>query len=263
MTAAAARKPRLGHATPRVIGHRGAAGLAPENTPVSFRKAAELGVHWVEFDVHLTADGIPIVIHDDTVNRTSDGKGDVAALSLAALTALDAGAWYGEAFRGERIPTLEATIALLAKLGLGAIVEIKPSPGTAAATAEAAVRVLLKRWPDSLPPPIVSSFEREALERARAVAPGIARSLLVGKIPGDWQRDVDRLGCAALHANQRGLKAADVASVTGAGVPLFTYTVNTAKRAAELFSWGVAAVFTDRPDLVLPVADEARLGLTR
>jgi glycerophosphoryl diester phosphodiesterase len=257
MTAAAARKPRPGHTTPRVIGHRGAAGLAPENTPVSFRKAAELGVGWVEFDVHLSADGVPIVIHDDTLNRTTSGKGDVATLPVAALQELDAGAWFGKEFRGERVPTLEATITLLGKLGLGAIVEIKPSPGHAEATAEAAVRLLLKRWPDHLPPPMVSSFEQEALERARMVAPGIARALLVGKISDDWQRDVDRLGCAALHANQRGLKAAEVAEVTGAGVPLFSYTVNSPKRAKELFSWGVAAIFSDRPDLVLPVAATA------
>ena len=72
MTASAARKSKPGHALPRVIGHRGACGLAPENTIASFRKAAELGVRWVEFDVHLSADGIPVVIHDDTVNRTTD-----------------------------------------------------------------------------------------------------------------------------------------------------------------------------------------------
>lgn len=259
MTASAARKSKPGHALPRVIGHRGAAGLAPENTVASFRKAAEVGVRWVEFDVHLSADGVPVVIHDDTVDRTTGGRGAVASLTLAELQALDAGAWFDPRFEGERVPTLEATVALLGKLGLGAVVEIKPSPGLAAATAEAAVRLLLRCWPDHLPPPMVSSFERAALERAHEVAPGIARALLVGRIRSGWEREVDRLGCAALHADQRRLDAATVATVTRAGLPLFAYTVNDPARAAALFEYGVAAVFSDRPDLLEPVANAASL----
>jgi glycerophosphoryl diester phosphodiesterase len=257
MTASAARKSKPGHGPPRLIGHRGAAGLAPENTVASFRKAAELGVRWVEFDVHLSADGVPVVIHDDTVDRTTSGRGAIASLSLAELQVLDAGTWFDPRFEGERVPTLEAIVALLGKLGLGAVVEIKPSRGAEAATAEAAVRLLLKRWPDHLPPPMVSSFKLEAIERAHEVAPGIARALLVGRVRDGWQRDVDRLGCAALHADQRRLDAATVATVTRAGLPLFAYTVNDAARAAKLFEWGVAAVFSDRPDLIEPVARAA------
>ncbi len=246
MTAAAARKPRGPHAPPRVIGHRGAAGLAPENTLAGFRKAAEIGVGWVEFDVHLSADGVPVVIHDDTLDRTTSGKGPVAATSAAALEALG-------------VPTLAATVALLGKLGLGAVVEIKPSPGTEAATAEATLRLLLERWPDHLPAPMVSSFKRASLERAHRVAPGIARALLVEALPADWRAEVDRLGCAAVHMSHRKLDAAIAAEVTRAGLPLFAYTVNDAARAAELFRWGVAAVFSDRPDLLAKAAGEAGL----
>jgi len=254
MTAAAARKPRPAPAPPRLVGHRGAAGLAPENTPAGFRKAAELGVRWVEFDVHLSADGVPVIIHDDTADRTTDGKGEVSAKTLAELRSLDAGAWFSPDFRGERIPTLEETIALLGELGLGAVVEIKPSPGAEAATAEAAMRVLTATWPDHLPAPMVSSFKREALLRAQAVAPGIARALLVGAIPPDWRSEADRLGCAAVHADHRTLDADGVAAVTRAGLPLFAYTVNEASRASELFAWGVSAVFTNRPDLLAGTA---------
>ncbi|MGE5200763.1 MAG: glycerophosphodiester phosphodiesterase [Acidobacteriota bacterium] len=254
MTAAAARKPRHSHAPARVIGHRGAAGLAAENTPAAFRKAAAIGVRWVEFDVHLSADGVPVIIHDDTVERTTDGKGKVAALSLADLKRLDAGAWFGAGFRGERIPTLAEMLSLLRELDLGAVVEIKPSPGTEVATAEATLRMLLEQWPETLPPPMVSSFARESLERAHAVAPGIARGLLVRDLPKNWREEVDRLGCSAVHASQRGLVAETVAAVTRAGLPLFAYTVNDAARAAELFGWGVAAIFSDRPDLVLAAA---------
>ena len=259
MTASAARKSKPGHVLPRVIGHRGACGLAPENTVASFRKAAELGVRWVEFDVHLSADGIPVVIHDDTVNRTTSGRGKVAALTLKELQAFDAGTWFEPRFEAERVPTLETVVALLGRLGLGAVVEIKPSPGTEAVTAEAAACLLMQRWPDHLPPPMVSSFEVTALERAHEVAPGIARALLIDRVRGDWQHQVDRLGCSALHAGQSRLDAKTVASVTQAGLPLFAYTVNDPARAAELFRWGVAAVFSDRPDLIEPVAHAASL----
>ena len=254
MTAAAARRPRHALALPRVIGHRGASGLAPENTPASFRKSAELGVGWVEFDVHLTADGVPVVIHDDTVDRTTDGKGKVAALSLAELKRLDAGTWFDPGARGERIPTLAEMLNLLRELALGAVVEIKPSPGAEIATAEATVTLLREHWPQTLPPPLVSSFERAALERAHLVAPGVARGFLVRSLPQNWQDEVDRLGCSAVHVSHQGLRPEHVADVSRVGLPVFAYTVNDARRARELFSWGVAAVFSDRPDLVLPVA---------
>ena len=254
MTAAAARKPRFPHAPPRVIGHRGAAGLAPENTLAGFRKAAEIGVRWVEFDVHLSADGVPVVIHDDDLDRTTGGKGPMAALTAAALGALDAGSWFDAAYRGERVPTLAAVVALLGKLDLGAVVEIKPSRGAEAATAEATLHFLLDHWPDHLPPPMISSFKRAALERAHAVAPGIARALLAEALPAGWEAEIDRLGCAAVHLSHRKLDAATAETVTRAGLPLFAYTVNDAARAAELFRWGVTAVFSDRPDLLAGAA---------
>lgn len=247
MTAAVARKPKPGPLPPRVIGHRGAAALAPENTLAGFRKAAESGVRWVEFDVHLTADGVPVLLHDDTLERTTDGRGPVAGRSLGELRRLDAGTWFGAAFRGERVPTLEETIALLSVLGLGAVVEIKPSPGAEAATAEATVRLLLERWPGHLPPLLVSSFKRDALAQARMAAPTIARALLVRDIPADWRAQVDALGCSAVHASERRLDAAVVAEIGTIGLPVFAYTVNEVERARELLGWGVKSIFSDRP----------------
>jgi len=259
MTAAAARRPRPVDGLPRLIGHRGAADLAAENTEAGFRKAAALGARWVEFDVHLSADGVPVVIHDDTVDRTTDGKGAVAAFTLADLKRLDAGSWFGGTFKGERIPTLEETIALLDELELGAVVEIKPSPGREAATAEATVTMLAKRWPAHLPAPMVSSFQRSALVRAQETVPGIARALTVGALPADWRQAADRLGVSAIHADHRHLDRATVAMIGQAGLPLFAYTVNDAARAAELYRWGVLALFTNRPDLLAAAAREATI----
>jgi len=257
LTAAAARKVRTAaDRPPRLVGHRGAADLAPENTEASFRKAAALGVPWVEFDVHLSADGVPVVIHDDTVERTTDGKGEVAALTLAELKRLDAGLWFGAPYRGARIPTLEETIMLLGELKLGAVVEIKPSPGHEAATAEATVTMVRERWPAHLPAPMVSSFQRDALSRAQEVAPGIARALTVGALPPDWRRAVDRFGASAIHLDHRRLVQTQVDLIALAGLPLFAYTVNDAHRARELYRWGVASLFTNRPDLLAEAARE-------
>ena len=168
---------------PRVIGHRGAAGHAPENTLVSLEKAAALGVRWVEFDTKLSADGVPVVFHDDKLERTADGRGPVAEMPLAELLALDAGTWFGDGFAGEPVPTLGQAMATLARLGLGANVEIKASPGREAKTGDAVGEVLKSDWPETLPAPLISSFDAETLAAAGAAAAEIPRAFLVFKIP--------------------------------------------------------------------------------
>jgi len=239
---------------PPVIGHRGAAFSAPENTLAGFRRAAALGASWVEFDVRLAADGTCIVLHDDIVDRTTNGAGRADAMSFAELSRLDAGAWFDPAFAGERVPSLAETIEALAELGLGANIELKPSRGAEAATGRAVAELVAERWPPSLPPPLLSSFRPAALEAARQAAPGIARGLLVNATPPDWRRQVEALGCATLHCDHRKLLAAQAGEIRKAGLPLLAYTVNDAARAAELRGWGVVAVFTDRPDALLAAA---------
>ena len=119
---------------PRVIGHRGAAAYAPENTLAGFRKAKALGCHWVEFDVRLTGDSQPVLLHDDRLERTTNGRGGISGLQLAAVRRYDAGNWFHSSFAGERVPTLEEALLLLAELGLGANVELKAVRGREAAT---------------------------------------------------------------------------------------------------------------------------------
>ncbi len=239
---------------PHIIGHRGAAGRAPENTLAAFRVAKELGARWVEFDVRLSRDGRCILLHDDLIDRTTDGTGMAAGMSLDELASFDAGSWFDPRFAGEAIPTLEETIDLLAELGLGANVEIKPHPGTAAETAEAVCRVLTASWPASLPAPLVSSFTPEALETAHRVAPGIARGVLTSRVKEDWRRQADAIEAATIHCDHTHLTAARAREVRAAGYPLLTYTVNHAGRARELFGWGISAVFTDVPDEIAKVA---------
>jgi len=236
---------------PRVIGHRGACAYAPENTLASIRKAAALGARWVEFDVRLTGDGELVLMHDDTVARTTNGRGRILDLALNELQALDAGAWFGGAFAGERVPALAEAVALLAELGLGANIEIKTGKPEARATAEALGRTLAAHWPARAPAPLVSSFEIAALEAMQAAAPQWPRGLLLQKLAGDWRGLLDRLGAATLNLDHRPLDRAKTELARAAGRPVLCYTVNDAARARQLFAWGVSAVFTDRPDALL------------
>lgn len=232
----------------RVFGHRGAAGHAPENTLSSLKKAAALGVRWVEFDTKLTADGVVVLFHDDELKRTTNGRGPMADTTLADLRKLDVGLWFGEAYRGERVPTLGDAIAQLSVLGLGANVEIKPSPGRETETARAVAEQLLAEWPANLPAPLVSSFDFRVLETVRDAAPELARALLVFKFPGDWQVRFEDLGCTAMHGQAKHLKAAQVATVRAEGYALRAFTVNSRTEADKLFGWGVDAVISDYPD---------------
>ncbi len=230
-----------------VVGHRGVAGHAPENTLEGFRRAAALGVSWVEFDVRLSADGHCVLLHDDSLDRTTDGHGPAAALTLAELQRLDAGSWFGPAFKGAHVPTLEETLAVLDELRLGAVVEIKPGPGAAVATGSAVASVLASHWSQRQPRPLLTSFETTALAAARDVAPDQRRALLVDAVPADWADRLAAVGAEMLHADQRYLDAAACEQVT---VPLWAYTVNDCARAATLAGWGVEGLFSDWPDRI-------------
>jgi glycerophosphoryl diester phosphodiesterase len=233
---------------PRIIGHRGAALRAPENTLAGLRKAHELGARWVEFDVQATRDGHPFLLHDARLERTTNGYGIAADRSEAELARLDAGAWFAPAYRGECVPSLGETLELLETLDMGAVVEVKPAPGDGARTMRAALTALAPRPArDAL---IVSSFDEDALAVARAEAPDLPRALIVKAVPPDWRARTERLGCTALHADQRGLDARTIA-VVAPQMPVRAYTVNAPDRAAALFRWGVGAVFTDCPDVLI------------
>lgn len=226
---------------PPVIGHRGACGYEPENTLASFAKAADLGCRMVEFDVRLTADGVPIAFHDDTLDRRTDGRGPVGARTLAELRRLDAG-------KGERIPTLEDVLRLCLGRSLGVNIELKPDAGAERRTAVAAVELAARLWPSDRAPPLLSSFREAALEAAAGVCPAWPRGLLVERVPRDWRGRAERLGCAALHANHRTLTPARVAALKAGGLVVLAYTVNDRRRAGDLWRWGVDAVFSDVPD---------------
>ncbi len=231
-----------------LIGHRGVAAHAPENTLASLRKAAEMGLRWVEFDVRLSRDGHGVLFHDEHLSRTTNGCGRLGDHDLAALKTLDAGSSFAPAFRGEPISTLTEAIAVLQTLDLGANVELKPDDGRERETARTVAQTLNDVWPSALPPPVISSFNVRALGESAAAAPQWEHALLVKTIPDDWHRRMTAVGASALHCNARWLDRERAAEVRAAGVPLRCYTVNSAGAARRLFGWGVNAVFTDAPE---------------
>jgi glycerophosphoryl diester phosphodiesterase len=232
---------------PNLIGHRGAAAHAPENTLASFSKAKDLGASWVELDVQLSADGVPMVFHDDGLERTSNGHGRMCDQPVAVLSKLDAGSWFAPEFAGQVIPTLEAALGHIAGLGLGVNIEIKADEKQGAATALSALSVARAHWPAGLPLPLISSFAESALAAARDAVPIWPRALLVGKVPVNWCKRLEVLDCISLNADWTKLTPAITYDVKQAGYGLLAYTVNNPAQAERLQSWGVDGVFSDDP----------------
>jgi glycerophosphoryl diester phosphodiesterase len=244
---------RFGHwPYPAVAAHRGAGLLAPENTLAAMRVGAAHGHRFFEFDVKLSGDGKPFLLHDATLDRTTDGKGPAGAATWAELAQLDAGSWHGPGFAGEPLPSLRAVAAFLRANGLLANVEIKPGPGREAETGAAVAVAVAHAWRDAAIPPLLSSFSETALEAAARAVPGLPRALLTERIAQDWLARIRRLDAVALDVHHVALSAEAVAEAHAAGVRVLTYTVNDPVRAAVLRDWGVDCVITDAIDLIRP-----------
>lgn len=242
---------------PRVFAHRGAGTLAPENTLAAFQEGWNRGYRAVEFDVMLTQDEVPVLMHDVKLGRTVAGVGAVDQLRAAELLRLDAGAWFDPRFAGERVPSFDAALDFCEAHAIFMNIEIKPAPGAERRTGEM-VAASAARFFASRPArarqagPLFSSFSRVALEGAYAEAPEIARAHLFDRIPDDWERRIATLQCAALHCNERHLRCEQVADIVAKGLGVFCYTVNDPGRARQLLGWGVDAICTDRLDLFAP-----------
>ena len=230
----------------QIIAHRGASNVAPENTLVAIAMAADLGARSVELDVKLSGDGVPIIIHDTNLDRTTTGTGPVAKQSHEALAQLDAGSWFGKAFAGEKIPSLSDTIDLLLRRNLALNLEIKPSPGEDRATATKAIEILSEAWP-SAETLVLSSFGIEALEVARDMAPQWRRGLIADIPPPNWRELFAELGCASLHCAASAATPSLIEEFHESGYKVLTWTVNRPALAVTLFKNGVDGIFTDDP----------------
>ena len=234
---------------PRWVAHRGAGKLAPENTLAAFRLGAAHGYRMFECDAKLSADGVVFLMHDATLERTTNGHGTGGDLPWQALSQLDAGSWHSHTFAGEPLPTLQALARFCQANGFHLNIEIKPTPGTETVTGEAVARLAAELWQAAPVPPLLTSFKPEALAAARQAAPDLPRGLLVDTLWEGWLEKAQELGCAAVVANHSLWNATNVAQVHGAGLRCLSYTVNDQEAAEHLLALGTDGIITDRIDL--------------
>lgn len=248
------------------IAHRGASLHAPENTLAAFETAIRQGIDAIEFDVRLTADGVPVVVHDDRLERTTDGRGPVAEASLQSIRRLDAGSWFAARFRGERVPTLAEALEC-ASFRCGVNIEIKTEtrrgrslmrsrPGSRAdeASLAAAVARELRRARCSRPP-VISSFSRTALEAVRALLPRTHLGFLVSRSTRGVAPAHRALSLHSLHPHLRLSSRRRIAAAHRQGLLVLVWPVNDREALLRLVALGVDGVMTDDPLLFHRVPD--------
>lgn len=233
---------------PRLIAHRGGGLLAPENTLAGIRVAARCGYRAVEFDVMLSKDCVPVLIHDETLARTSNGRGRVCDRPYSELAALDAGGWFAPQFVGEPIPRLDQALDLCRTLGMAANVEIKPATGADSQTGRITAEWAAAHGSDVAI--VLSSFSMIALSAAAQDAPRLSRGVLFDTPPGDWIEIVRNAAATSMHCNWTSMRPTILAGARSANVPLVVYTCDDPREAQRLLDDGVASVITDRPDLL-------------
>ncbi len=237
--------------TPPVIAHRGASALAPENTLAAFEKAAALGIKWIECDVVQAACGEPVIFHDDLLDRTTNGTGPVFTHPYSHLKLLDAGGWFNPAFLNERIPTLKELLHFLATRQMNANIEIKALPGQEAEQVKNVMEIMQPYLDSSENTFLFSSFSLEALKCIRQFYPQVLVGLLLHEWLPDWQEICAWLHPVSIHVNDEIITQNTAEIIKAMNKQLFCYTVNHPARAQMLFSWGVDAVFTDVPDIII------------
>jgi glycerophosphoryl diester phosphodiesterase len=240
---------------PRFVAHRGGGWLAPENTLAAMRVGYAHGYRMVEIDVRLSGDGTLVLMHDDTVERTTNGIGRVGGMTWGELARLDAGHGTRDRhaqFAGEPIPSFESIARWCLANGVALNIEIKPCPGREVETGCAVALDAQRLWRNARMPPLISSFEEASLVAARSVAPEFPRALLQEKLTADWPERLERRGCIALDANFRELSGEIVADAHRRGYLVATYTPNEQAAVDALIGWGVDCIITDAIDLIVP-----------
>jgi len=222
---------------PRIYAHRGASAELPENTLPAFARATEVGTYGIELDVHLTRDGIPVVIHDETVDRTTNGTGAIADFDYAELTRLDAG-------DGSAVPTLDQVLDLVGEV-LHIDIEVK-----AAAAADAVLMATTGRTANRF---AVSSFDHEVLRHLRGKAPGMELWPLTHGATDDAVAAAVELGSPYLAIDDKFVNHDIVAYLKSRSLGAWVWIVNDLERAAQLASLGVAGICTDDPAQLVPL----------
>ena len=239
---------------PLWIAHRGAGKLVPENTLAAFRAGAGHGYRAFECDVKLSADGVPFLLHDSTLDRTTPARGIAGERSWSELSRLDAGGWHSRAYAGEPIPTLDAIAAFCLCNGHALNIEIKPTEGQEVQTGTVVAHAAARLWAGQAVPPLFSSFQAESLAAAQAAEPQVPRALLLESLRDSWFDEAQALGCVAVVTDHRLMDATVIARLHTAGLRALVYTVNDAERAKQLLALGIDGIITDAVDRFSPQA---------
>ena len=234
------------------IAHRGAGKLAPENTLAAFRLGASYGYRAFECDVKLSADGVPFLLHDATLDRTTGSRGLAGERAWAELARLDAGSWLGRTWAGEPPASLQALATYVQANDFALDIEIKPTPGSERHTGEEVGRAVRRLWGNGRRPPLFTSFKPEALRGARATAPEVPRGLLLDTLWNGWQDVAQDLGCAAVVTNYGAMSAELVGWLHAQSLKALVYTVNDPSVAAWLQGIGIDGIVTDAVDRFSP-----------
>lgn len=237
---------------PRWVAHRGAGKLAPENTLAAFRLGASHGFRMFECDVKLSADGVPFLMHDAALERTTNGRGIGGEHAWSALSQLDAGSWHSRAYAGEPLPTFENIARYCLDNGYFLNIEIKPTPGVDRQTGEVVAQQAARLWQHAAVPPFLTSFKPEALEGAKSTAPHLPRGLLLDTLWTGWLETALSLECTAIVCNHALWDTSSVTQAKSAGLRTLSYTVNDEWAAERLMALGTDAIITDRVDLFAP-----------
>ncbi len=235
---------------PRWIAHRGAGQLAPENTLAAFAVGAAHGWRMFECDVKLSADGVPFLLHDATLERTTNGQGPAGACRWETLARLDAGGWHSPAFAGEPLCRLDALAHWCLAHGHFLNIEIKPTAGQEAVTGDAVARAASRLWQGALVPPLLTSFSVEALAAAQRAVPDLPRGLLIDRLDSGWAGHAQTLGCSALVAWHPLWDEALAHTAQAMGLRRMAYTVNETHEVNRLLGLGLEGIITDRVDLL-------------
>ena len=237
---------------PPLCAHRGAGKLAPENTLAAFRSGYAHGYRMAEFDVKLSADGVAFLLHDDTLDRTTNAQGRADARTWRELAQLDAGGWHSPAYAGEPLPTLAAVARWSLAHDVAVNVEIKPTPGRERETGAAIALDTAALWSHARVPPLLSSFSDVALEAARDAASALPRAYLFDELDADTVSRAVALGCVALDAKHTLVTDELIAEARRAALHVVAWTVNDPSRAAALRALGIDTVITDAVDTIVP-----------
>ncbi len=232
-----------------VIGHRGIASLAPENTLAGIQKAADAGMDWIEMDVTLLADGAAVMFHDAQLQRTTSSKGYIHKISTEEAQALDAGSWFSSEFSGEKVPLLEEALTLIKQTGMSLNLELKTNRCNPEQLANQSFQTIRNtQFPTEQL--LISSFCHQSLTYYRQRCDHLL-GCLFQRLPKNWQHQAESLKAVSIHVNAKTLNEQQARLIKAEGYELYCYTVNSSAQALILKQWGVDGFFSDKPQTLL------------